>query len=204
MKIIGISQRIDFLKDRNETRESLDRKLNELLIKCNLFPLPIPNIFYNNKNKDKGFNNLKKWISKKKIKGIILSGGNDIGIYKDRDYTEYFLIKYAKLKKIPVLGICRGMQLIAKSEGVNLKKISNHVNTNHKIYGKISGTVKCFHNFAIKKCPNKYTILSKSNDNCIMAIQNDNYPIEGWMWHPERNKKFKKIDINNIKRIFKK
>ena len=203
MKIIGISQRIDYLKDRKEVRESIDQKLNKLLVKCNLFPLPIPNIFYNKKNKDKGFGNLKKWINKTKVKGIILSGGSDIGINKERDNTEYFLIKYAKIKKIPVLGICRGMQLIARSEGVNLKKISNHRKTHHKIYGKISGTVNSYHDLAIKKCPKKYTILAKSKDQCIEAIKHEYYPIEGWMWHPERNKVFKKKDINNIKKIFK-
>ena len=29
------------------------------------------------------------------------------------------------------------------------------------------------------------------------------FDLEGWMWHPEREKKYKIQDIKNIKRIFK-
>jgi len=204
LKLIGISQRIDYLKDRKETRESIDQKLNKLLVKCNLTPVPIPNIFYNKKIKDKGYGNLKKWVTKTKIKGIILSGGSDIGLNKERDNTEYFLIKYVKTKKLPLLGICRGMQIIAKSEGVSLKKITKHKKTYHKIYGKISGVVNSYHNLSIKKCPNNYIILAKTIDENIEAIKHKHYPIEGWMWHPERNKNFNKRDINKIKKIFRK
>ena len=54
-------------------------------------------------------------MSSLKINGIILSGGNNIGDVKERDITETYLLKYAETNEIPVLGICRGMQMLAAS-----------------------------------------------------------------------------------------
>ena len=49
MKKIIVTQRIDYIDNYNETRESIDQALIELLIKCNFIPIPISNklITYN-------------------------------------------------------------------------------------------------------------------------------------------------------------
>ena len=58
-----------------------------------------------------------------KLSGIVLSGGDDIGKYALRDKSEILLIKYSLKKKIPIFGICRGMQIISKYFKINLKKV---------------------------------------------------------------------------------
>ena len=68
-----------------------------------------------------------------KISGIILSGGNDINKTSLRYKIEKKLAAFSKSKKIPLLGICHGLQFINCNEGGTLKKIKNHVRNNHKI-----------------------------------------------------------------------
>ena len=43
----------------------------------------------------------------------------------------------------------------------------------------------------------------ESDDGVIESIKSLNSKIEGWMWHPERYKKFKKFDIKSFRTLFK-
>ena len=62
------------------------------------------------------------------LDGFIFSGGNDIGEMDLRDKSEHTL-NYAEKNKMPVLGICRGMQLMAVWAGADLIKVQGHVRT---------------------------------------------------------------------------
>ena len=53
---------------------------------------------------------------------LFLSGGDDIGKFQIRDETELELIKYAISKSIPIVAICRGMQLIHNVFNGKIKK----------------------------------------------------------------------------------
>ena len=55
--------------------------------------------------------------------GVVLSGGSDIGKNKIRDESEKFLIKFAIKNRIPLIGICRGMQLIGNFFNSKLIKV---------------------------------------------------------------------------------
>ena len=151
-------------------------------------------------------NSLKKlsiWLNGIKLSGIVLSGGEDIGKYKLRDNSEKFLINYSIKKRIPIFGICRGMQIIGSYFGVKLKKVKNHVNTLHTIYSnKRRFTVNSYHNLSLKKCPANFSIEFKSLDGNIESIQSKTKKIYACMWHPERYKQFKKIDIKYFKNLF--
>lgn len=46
------------------------------------------------------------------IHGVVLTGGNDVGTSFERDRTEASLLRAAIERRVPVLGICRGMQFI--------------------------------------------------------------------------------------------
>lgn len=193
MRILAISQRIDFIKNRLEYRDSLDQSFYNYFEKCGFSLLPIPNV--NNKN-------LNQLLNQLKISGVVLSGGNDIGQYKDRDITELKLINYANENSIPLLGICRGMQMIAKWQGINLIPVKGHVNNRHEIIGEINTEVNSFHNFAISKIPDDFELLAKSPDGTIEAIVSKSKKWEAWMWHPEREDLFNPIFIKRIKVLF--
>ena len=48
--------------------------------------------------------------------------------------VEKKLIKYSLKKNIPLLGICRGMQMIAKVYNIKLSKMKGHVGVKHYVF----------------------------------------------------------------------
>ena len=206
-----ITQRVDVIK--KEIRDSLDQNWFNLFnnLKVNLFP--ISNCI---KNPSILFDNLK-------CRGVILSGGNDLGFIKDykisnvsflRDKLEIKILNLCVKKKIPVLGVCRGMQIINYFFNKDIKfNISNfHVGKDHEIFlnnnrqtylfrNRKKMFVNSFHRFVIPKnqvsnCLE--TLYVDGQDNAEVVIHRK-LPIVGIMWHPER---FKKIDYFT-KNLFK-
>ena len=85
--IIVISQRIDFISNRNEYRDAVDQNLLRLIDDLGHIPIQVPNaLFVKNKIKK-----LTEWLIKVNPGGVFLSGGNDIGEFEDRDATEEIL-----------------------------------------------------------------------------------------------------------------
>jgi putative glutamine amidotransferase len=204
MKTVAVSQRVDSVPDRGEIRDGLDQRLNHYLLEAGYLPVPVPNGLY--KTRSNGVQDsgpLKAWISNLAPTAFVLSGGNDIGKCFARDLTESEILKYAQVNQLPVLGICRGMQMMAHMAGTALKRVQGHVRTRHQIYGKISGEVNSYHALALESCPDGYVVLASSEDGEIEAIQHISLPWEGWMWHPERETVATSHDIQRLKAIFK-
>ena len=156
----------------------------------------------NNAHKQNNKIFLDKWMLSIKPDAIVLSGGNDLGEYFKRDLTEKYLLNYAKEKKISLLGICRGMQIMTVWLGGTLQKVDGHITKSHEIKGIINRTVNSFHNYSILDCPSEFKVIARSLDNHIEAIKHISMPWEGWMWHPERDKKFNSCDFKRIKKLF--
>ena len=87
----------------------------------------------------------------------------------------------------------------------NIKNIKKNVIQKDHIIKNESNriTVNSFHHFAIKNCPKNFKIKFKAEDEVIESICSINSKMEGWMWHPERYKKFKSFDIKSFKNLFK-
>ena len=93
----------------------MDQRLNITNICDRVSPAPIPNCFHLEPDSKKQVKQaFEKWIKTINPGAFLLSGGNDIGEFPDRDIVEDWLLDHAEKKnKLPALGICRGMQLMA-------------------------------------------------------------------------------------------
>lgn len=195
MQKVLITQRSVYLDKINETRDALDQRLCQFISQCGFTPVPVPNSLHSG-----GL--LRNWLDNMLPFSVVLSGGEDYGINSKRDSLEFELLDYAEQKKIPVIGICRGMQILAYYSGQNnLKKIKDHSNTRHRVNGFISKNVNSYHKYSLVNQPAFYNVWAESEDGQIEAIKHNARPWLGIMWHPEREKCFPKTDLELFKMI---
>lgn len=159
------------------------------------------------------------------VDGMIFSGGHDIApirygeephqklqeICPERDEFDFLLYCLAKEHSLPILGICRGFQLMNVSEGGKLYQDLSLKNTEslkhsqghgpsvpthtvkvepgskfYKILGKEEIRVNSFHHQAVKSTSENVAISGKALDNVVEAIELKNYPFGlGVQFHPE-------------------
>lgn len=156
--------------------------------------------------------------------GLLLAGGDDLNplTYGEEptknlsstdwrvDHYQLQLTRYALLKKKPILGICRGMQLLNIACGGNVYQDISHypkesikhmqsaprdqvchtVNTYeksllHQLLGPEFFT-NSFHHQVIHKLGDSIQATAWAKDNVIEGIEKNNYPFAiGVQWHPE-------------------
>jgi len=137
--------------------------------------------------------------------GFIIPGGDDINplwyqnvnkasyeIDEEMDYIDFKVMDYCHRFNKPLLGICRGIQVINVFYGGSLKQDElNHMNTYHDIElidnCIISEFVNSYHHQIIDKLGNELKVLGKSNET-IEYIKHNNKPIVGVQFHPEKIK----------------
>ncbi len=205
--IVGITQRIDEIIPYSEWRDAHDQRLIKWVVDIGFIPVPIPNNLVDIDLPMHKQIALSNWIEELNIGAILLSGGNNVGSVPHRDLTENFLLLWAEENCKPVLGICRGMQMIGVYSGVELINIMDHVNTTHNLQIIDTSTkivlnlVNSYHEQALKNCPLSFKVLARSEDGSIEAIKHKKLPWEGWMWHPEREEKFQKYNQDRFKEL---
>ncbi len=158
------------------------------------------------------------------IDGLLLSGGNDLnpnlyqehphsnlgGISPKRDITELELFKKAfEQLKLPILGICRGTQVINVALGGSLEQhIPSNYQESHSLFmfpreleahritidqdsllypilGKDAG-VNSFHHQAVKEVAPGLKVSAKSPAGIVEAIElKEKGFLLGVQWHPE-------------------
>lgn len=162
------------------------------------------------------------------IDGLILTGGGDIdpgrygmpeaidrcdGIVPERDDLEARLIEEAIERRIPILGICRGIQMVNVHFGGTLipdldepldarihskveENDSNHAihiepgSLAHRAIGTLEGHVSSSHHQAVDRVAEGLVVTSRSECNIIEALEFREPEKKTWMiavqWHPER------------------
>lgn len=159
------------------------------------------------------------------LDGLVLSGGADIdpeflgqealdciSVNPFRDAPELAMVHMAVDRHIPILGICRGIQILAAALGGELyqdiqlqhgagslqhSQKGERYETSHSIsiekgtllhslFGLDCMDVNSFHHQAVKSVPKGFRVSASAPDGIIEAMEStDMRPILGVQWHPE-------------------
>lgn len=158
------------------------------------------------------------------VDGILLIGGYDVDplvfgeephanvgpVFPERDEYELAVIEEAKAQQKPILGICRGLQVINIAFGgtlyQDLSQVSGTVlqhrqpSRGHvaghsaevvagtmleKILGVTQLRTNSHHHQAIKSVAQDFVINARARDGVVEGIESESANILGVQWHPE-------------------
>jgi putative glutamine amidotransferase len=157
---------------------------------------------------------------KELLEGVVIGGGSDIdpGLYggaddgisqldPQRDAFEIEIIKHALHTNLPILGICRGAQLINVVLGGTLfrdirtlrKQTSNRRTPLprktaileqdcmlYKLHGRRRVRINSLHHQAIEKTGAHLKVVARDLDDFVQAIESTEHRfLLGTQWHPE-------------------
>jgi putative glutamine amidotransferase len=177
-------------------------------------------------------------VNAREIDGILFSGGEDVdpSLYEEttkyesvhvdraRDQFEFSLLDAALERRLPILGICRGIQMINVKFGGTLiqdipsdteierdhRQKGNRAETTHTVTvtepdsalaGVVAGScrVNSLHHQAIKRLGRRLKVTAHSEDGLVEAVEAaDDYPfLMAVQWHPEEL-----VDVPEQRKIF--
>ena len=220
--LIGISMGYSPQRDRSldevptKPFDYLTQEYSEHVLEAGGFPLPLLNCAPYSAY----FDHILELID-----GLLLTGGTDFGAHfynqkntgpcehvrPERDDFEFELFKGArKISALPIMGICRGIQLINVALGGTLYQdisenstrivhrgppgnscVEHEIAINEgaelrSIAGAATITVNSGHHQAIKTLGANLKVTAESKDGIIEAIEStDNRLLLGVQWHPE-------------------
>ncbi|UCV06667.1 gamma-glutamyl-gamma-aminobutyrate hydrolase family protein [Dechloromonas denitrificans] len=199
-----VTQRVDPVSGRVEIRDALDQRLVEWLSAAGFLSFPMPNALLG----ATGADGVAEWLRVLQPDILVLSGGNDVGEQPARDATERHLLSWAQERRLPALGICRGMQMMAVWAGGTLGRVSGHVGVRHQLKLREEKqrsdwpeVVNSYHNWGVGNIPRGFVPQAWAEDGSVEAMRHKTLPWEAWMWHPEREEPFNNADVNRIERL---
>ena len=148
---------------------------------------------------------IKRFKDFNSIRGIILSGGPSTVTKEKFERVPIEIFS----KKIPILGICYGLQLIAKLYGGKIKSSKRKREFGRafifkkrrseltKNFFKNKSSVWMSHEDAVVKLPKNFQVIAYTKDSRLTIIENKKKKIYGVQFHPEIT------HTDNGKQIFK-
>ena len=115
---------------------------------------------------------------------------NNNKISQIRDDYEGKIIDYCSRESLPLLGICRGAQVVAEYFGAKLERVSGHIGS-HLVLDVCNGKkfeVNSFHNYGVTSLGDSLESLAEAEDSSIEAFKHKEKSIFALMWHIEREK----------------
>jgi len=205
---LGLSMRVMEMTEYVEIRDVLAHDWSAYLktVLLDAHWIPVPNI-----GKD-----VCDFIEFWELNGFILTGGNNINEVQLRDETEWIILEYAIKKKLPVFGICRGMQMICHYCNLNPFPCPNpqtHIASNHSIklinnflqwYGD-ELMVNSFHSQCVGMVDSftgRLIPFAIACDGLVEGVIDVERKLCGIMWHPERKNPASKFDNYLIQSFF--
>lgn len=193
MTRVGVTMRVHVPESRGERWDCLDQALSKLLHDAGLLPVPLPNVI----------DGVLEFVAALEIDALVLSGGNDLATVSagrdtapERDRLESALVTMAMTRRIPIVGICRGAQMLSSCAGGRLVSDPTHAGTRHGVRmltewaGLPSGfEVNSYHRWVIPAdaLGDGFRPVALAADGAsVEAFEHRREPAIGIMWHPER------------------
>jgi putative glutamine amidotransferase len=187
---IAISQRVVDLPDRGERRDALDQAWAGWFAAAGFVPFPIPNRIEDPAG----------WCADLDVVAIVLSGGNDLAHLPgaaepapERDALERALVDHAARTATPLLGVCRGMQMMVEAWGGRIERVDGHVARPHDLVllddalPLRHGPVNSFHGWGVPAGGTGTLLaIAAAPDGTVEAVRHPELSQAGVMWHPER------------------
>jgi putative glutamine amidotransferase len=158
------------------------------------------------------------------LDGLVLSGGADVapdrygqpahgettGLRPDRDEFEFGLLRAALAADLPVLAVCRGLQVLNVELGGTLHQHLPELlgrDTHRPSQGGLGScgvalvassrtadvlgahtTVRCFHHQALDRVADGLVVTGRADDGTVEAVEGTGPGfVLGVQWHPEQN-----------------
>jgi gamma-glutamyl-gamma-aminobutyrate hydrolase PuuD len=177
---VGLSQRRHPPNGVGERHDALDPRWHRFLADCGVAAVPLPNDPELAVGTASGLD----------LAGLVLTGGQDLAHYggdaPERDRTERELLAWALAAGRPVLGVCRGMQVLLDAYGSALRPVEGHVAVRHQaVVDGAPRTINCFHRWAATAV-SAPLVATGSRDGVVEAVRHPDRPVRGIGWHPER------------------
>jgi putative glutamine amidotransferase len=190
---IAITQRVHDLADRAERRDALDQAWTPWLAAGGDEPVLVPN----------RLDDPVAYVRDLGVDAIVLTGGNDLAHLPgaqqsapERDATERALLEHASATDLPVLAVCRGMQMLVDFWGGAVTRVDGHVARPHALdlivdspWRLRPGPVNSFHDWGVARdgVPDVLQVLAVAPDDTVEAVAHRELRQVGIMWHAERD-----------------
>lgn len=205
MSRIGVTQRVSVVEDYGERRDCLDQAWTGVLEDHGLVPVPLANTV----------SDVAGYLGELELDGLVLTGGNDLESVEDpgqpapeRDRFERAALEVARERGWPVLGVCRGLQLVIEVYGGSLESVEGHVATSHEVafegwLGLESASVNSYHDYGIpaSEVGEELEVVGVAADGTIEAVRHPEWDLVAVMWHPERDERTS-VDDRVLEAVF--
>ena len=225
---VGVTLRVVGNRDYPEIRDAISHEWVPFLQSLGYIPFLIPNTL----------RDVDAYIRETGIQAMLLTGGNDVSprLYngnsdivandawsRERDETEFRLLEFSRRSCIPVVGVCRGMQMMnVFLGGALIQNIRNEIGTqvNHiahdhhvkivcsqfeRLLGKSSVPVNSFHSQGVTVAKLAKELRSFALSEADGVVEGVFHPKLSWLgmqWHPERKSPSPEIDKIIIEKTF--
>jgi len=208
--VVGISESFSKVQEGQTPKIQVNVSYAEALSRAGHLPVVIPRY-----GSDEQFDAI---VSR--LDALVMTGGEDFDpalygakrsprlgeVNAPRDDFDLRLLAAARRWRLPVLGICRGCQLLNIAFGGTLwqdlpsefpGKDIQHRHVHHPVLiapdsrlalviGTTNTVVNSIHHQAVKKIAPGFRVTATAPDGVIEAIESDQYPAVGLQFHPEK------------------
>ena len=208
--VVGISESFPEVRQGETAKIQVNASYAEALSRAGHLPVIIPRC-----GSDEQFDAIVA-----RLDALVMTGGEDFdpelygakrspklgAVNAPRDDFDLRLLAAARRRRLPVLGICRGCQLLNIGFGGTLwqdlpsefpGKDIQHRNVHHpvqivpdsrlaRVIGTTNTVVNSLHHQAVQKLAPGFRVTATAPDGVVEAIESEQYPAVGLQFHPEK------------------